>query len=93
MHEYTPEVSSAFLDFNTIDLEHWKLLVSPLPNWIYMGCLLGLFHISCIDFMSVNISNSLVLMTYLNTILALSGYQADEQRLLREVQDIVSRSA
>ena len=44
-------------------------------------------------FVSVKLLNSLVLITYSNMILALSGYQADEQRVLREVEETVSRSA
>lgn len=75
-----------------IGLEHWKLLPFPLPKWISMACSLGLFYLPFVRFViHILFTTSLVLMTYFNMILSLSGYQANEQKLLKELEEVVSR--
>jgi len=39
----------------------------------------------------LNLFVSLVLMTYISVVLLLSGYQADEQRMLKGYEEIISK--
>jgi len=55
----------------------------------------GVFARSVVGFSclsnTLNLFVSLVLMTYISVVLLLSGYQADEQRMLKGYEEIISK--